>query len=416
MKFRDFIPPILLPKAEERKFNPLQGIWKYQSVTGAQVVDEESILSLSAAVSCIRLLSETVGGLPITIKERTNRGSEDAKDHQATPLLKLKANRYMDALSWRKLVMVDALTQGNHYSYIERDDRARPVALVPIRPDKVTVKHDGDTVVYVYTNGKGGEKVINQDDVFHYKYLSLNGIVGVSPIEYFANGFGVGLSAQKTRKDFYDNGAHLDGILKVEGKIDDERVKNLKANWNSNYGGSGKSRTAILGSGDDYMQLGLKPEEAQYLSSQKYDKIEIATMYRVPPHMINEISEAKYSSTEQMSIEFVKYSLMPLIQAFEMEVNTKLLRESQKDFQYCKINVNGLLRGDMKARSEFYHVMKLDGNFSTNDIRALEDMNPIEGGDTYVWSMQTIPSDKAQAYADSIINKENGNKGNEISN
>lgn len=382
----------------------IKGIWEYIGDGKYSVnVNEKNILGLSAAYSCTRLLSETIAGLPVNIKKKTDLGYSTVSEHSAQRILRMMTNETLDSRSFKEVAMTTALNHGNHYSRIIRNGTGKVVKLVPFQhQDKIEVRiePESDNIVYVYDK----KQTFTTSEVFHIKGLTLDGYVGISVIEYFKTLFGTALSAQKYGHEFYNNGTALDGYIEVEASLDSEKKKNLREGWNRNYGGLGKSKTAVLDKGMKYHPLALKPEDAQYLQSKQFSKKEIATIYRVPPHMINEVTDAKYNSVEHLQIEFVNYSIMPWINRWETEVNNKLLAESEKADHVCKFNVNGLLRGDMKTRAEFYHSMKLDGNLSTNDIRELEDMNTIQGGDKYVWSLQTIPSEFAEDYGKSQVN------------
>jgi len=159
----------------------------------------------------------------------------------------------------------------------------------------------------------------------------------------------------------------------------------LKSSWNNGYSGPYNSnRTAILEEGLDFKPITIPASDRQLLDSRQFQVQEIARIFRVPPHLIGDLSKANYNSMEQLSIEFVRTTLRPYLVNIESELNRKLFRESERGKFYIKMSVEGLLRGDSQARANFYKEMLQTGVFSINEVRRFEDMNPVEGGDKHL--------------------------------
>ncbi len=275
--------------------------------------------------------------------------------------------------------MAQALLKGNSYSIIERNQAAQPVAFWPVDKVKPTIL---DNQLWYNVEMDDGEKLWKAEDIFHIKDLLTNGVVGRGVIQTHAENLGLSLSAQKYGKEFYDSDATPKGYIKQVGTLTPEQSKNLRNSWTNTYG-LGKNRMAVLDMEQEFVSIAIPPETAQYLGTRKFQKNEIATIFGVPAHMVNEMERSTFNNIEHTGIEFVKFSLLPWMRKFESEVNNKLLTEAEKENHFAKWNANGLMRGDSKARSEFYAKMFAISALNPNQIRALEDMNPYEGGDKY---------------------------------
>jgi len=378
-------------KRAEKRGQPVDNLLTAQMSGGGKTVNEDTALALSAVWACVDLISATIAGLPRTIKTRTKQGTQNLNDHPAAYLLRQMANGYMDSLTWTRLCVLNVIyTGGNHYSLIERNGAGNPTALLPA-PGMEPRFADGRLVYVLET--EYGEDVFLPEQVFHVKGLSIDGITGISPLSAHKDTISLSLSAQQYGKEFYEKDATPRGLLIYDGTLTPDAKKNVRKSWNSLYGMGGK-RTAVLDGGWKFEQLSVAPSDAQYLDTRTFQKNEIASIFRVPPHMIGEMGRATWSNVELMGTEFVTYCLMPIIRAIETEVNNKLLREIEKSTHFCKFNANGLMRGDSSARAAYYRTLREIKVLSANEIRELEDMNKIEGGDTYENPLQNQPNNE----------------------
>lgn len=342
-----------------------------------RVVDEDTALSLSAAWRCVEILSTSIAGMPRGIFRKKNGSIEAVPNHPANDLLRKKANSWMTSLSWNEWSMVGVLLNGNSFSIIERDSASKPIALIPIEKAEPFLS-EGKLFYKVKIDNK--DQVIKAEDMFHIRGLSTNGIWGRSVIKTHRENLGLSLSAQQYGLEFYTRGATPDGYIKMPGTLTPEARKTLADSWIGTVG-LGKSRIGVLDAEMEFKQLSIAPEDAQYLGTRKFQKNEIATIFGVPSHMVNEMDRATFNNIEHQGIELVTYTLMAWMRRFETEVNDKLLTEREKDDHFSKWNANGLMRGDSVARAAFYASGIQNGWLKVDEARAKEDMNSVDGGD-----------------------------------
>ena len=200
------------------------------------------------------------------------------------------------------------------------------------------------------------------------------------------NAIGMAIACEEYGAKFFANGAAPGGVLEHPGTIKDPQ--RVRESWQSTFGGSGNAnKIAVLEEGMKYMPIGISPEQAQFLETRKFQINEIARIFRVPPHMVGDLEKSSFSNIEQQSLEFVKYTLDPWVIRWEQALKKSLfLPEEKKEF-FIKLNVDGLLRGDYQSRMNGYAIGRQNGWLSTNDIREMEDMNPLpeeEGGNLYL--------------------------------
>jgi len=400
--------------------NPEQWLreWVGQSVNSGVTVNEDTALRLSAVFACIRILSESIASLPLIVYERTKDGKAPSLNHPIARLLHDSPNDDMTSFIFRETLQGHVSAWGNGYAFIESNNARRPISLRPLLPDRTWAERKGGKLRYI-TKVDGQAVAIDPWQVLHIPGLGFDGISGYSPIRLAAENVGVGLAAQEFGARFFGSGATLSGVLEHPGKVGAEAQARLKESWKKAHSGLGNSHnTAVLEEGLKYTRIGIPPEEAQFLETRKFQISEIARIYRIPPHMLADLERATFSNIEQQSLEFVIHTLRPWLVRWEQEINKKLFLESEKGRYFVEFKVDALLRGDTKSRYEAYNIGKQAGFLSTNDIRKLENMNPVKGGDTYLEPMNMAPAGSqansaralslAQAAAERIARKEAG--------
>ena len=292
--------------------------------------------------------------------------------------------------------MSHLLLWGNAYAQILRDGRGHVLGLYPLLPDKMEVSRDSRTgeIYYTYTRSteenpsfKDKEQIrLRREDVLHIPGFGFDGLVGYSPIAMAKNAIGIALATEEYGAAFFKNGARPGGVLEHPGVLKDP--SKLRESWHAVYGGTmNTGRIAVLEEGVKYQQIAISPEEAQFLETKKFQIDEIARLYRVPPHMIGDLEKSSFNNIEQQSLEFVKYTLNPWVVRWEQSLQKALLTDKEREEYFIRFKVDGLLRGDYKSRMEGYAIGRQNGWLSANDIRSLEDLNPIEseeGGDLYL--------------------------------
>ena len=255
---------------------------------------------------------------------------------------------------------------------------------------------DRDTkgkLTYTYTTSEGRMEQLNPEDVLHIPGLGFDGVMGYSPIALEKAAIGLGIAAEEYGSKFFQNGARPSGILTHPNTVKDPAA--LRASWNAAYGGSGNaSRVAVLEEGMTFVPLSMPNNEAQFLETRKFQVTEICRIFRVPPHMIGDLERATFSNIESQNISFAVHTIRPWLVRIEQAINKTLIPENEKDRYYAQFNIDGLMRGDYKSRMEGYAIARQNGWMSANDIRALENLNPIseeEGGNAYLVNGNMIP-------------------------
>lgn len=288
---------------------------------------------------------------------------------------------------------------GNAYAKINFNEAGRPVSLIPMHPQDVRVKLVDGEKVFTY---KDKETFLDYE-VLHIVGLSFNGLTGKSPIQVAREAIAIGLAAQEYGARFYSNGANTGGVITAPGRLSSEAIQRLKQSWNrANSGLSASHGTAILEEGMKYDKIGLDPEAAQFLQSRKFQVNEIARIFRIPPSYLADLDNSSTrANVEQQAIQFVRDCITPYVRRFEVELNRKLFRDNERNY-YAYFSVEGLMRGDLKGRYDAYAVARNWGWLSVNDIRDLENLNPIEGGDVYLTplNMQRAGEDSTNVDAD----------------
>ncbi len=349
------------------------------SDTGVPVT-QDSALRLAAVFACIRVLSSTVAGLPFHVYRATESGSEIAKDHPANKMIGKRPNPMMTSFIWREAMMGQVLTRGNAYAVIARNGRGEALGFYPVDADLVKTERINGKKWHKITTSKG-EEVWRDDDVIHIPGFGFDGIVGISPIlNYAREVFGLALATQKHESNFFKNGASVGATLQTEQNISSDRQKEILANFKANFTGVENSKKiAMLVDGFKLVPLAMNNEDAQLIEALKLQASDIARVFGVPPHMIGILDKATYSNIEQQSIDFVQYSLLTWVKRIEQEFDAKLFPE---DDYFVRFNLEGLLRGDYATRMDGHSKALNAGIFTINEVRALENHNRIEGGDT----------------------------------
>ena len=383
-----FIPP----KTQKRDLS-LNSIFPQYNV-----IDTDKALTLTAVWCAIRLLAESVSSLPVSVYSKQPNGDkvEDSKS-PIYNLVKFKPNYYQNKITFFEFIMLSICTTGNAYVQIIRNNSGTPTQLICLDPDSVTVVINNNELFYQFINtGKidsGG--VLDSSDVLHFKTLTDDGVTGISPIDQCANALKWGNSLEEFGSTFFSNGAKPSSILQTDRALSDTALQRLKTSFNNNYGKLKNSNsTIVLEEGLTFKPISISPEQAQFLSSRQFSIEEVARIFNVPPHMLKDLSKSSFNNIEMQSQEFVTYTLMPYITRIEQEINLKLFRTNELGKTFVEFNVNGLLRGDVKSRTEAYKTAITNGYMSINEVRQKENLNSIEGGDKHFMQMNMTTIEK----------------------
>ena len=358
-------------------------------------VDENTALKLAAVYACVQVLSQDVAALPLILYRRTDEmgdKKERARKHPLYNILHNKPNPFMTSFMWRIVSMLHLGTWGNSYHEIVRDRAGRVASIWPINPARVTPKSpDGKSLVYEvqYPNNK---IIFPDTDILHYRGLSTDGIIGLSPISAGSVAIQQGLDVQAAAGNILRNGAMPGGVLMHPANLSKPAQDRLTAKFEERHQGPDNiGRFAVLEEGMKFEQVGIPARDAQMLETRQFNVQEIARFYRIPPHKLGDLSRATFSNIEQQSIEYVVNTLTPWLVNIEQEISAKLLTEKEQAEFFPEFLVDGQLRGDLKSRYDAYGVALTNGFMTPNEVRTRENLNPVAGGDTLRAPLNTAP-------------------------
>tara|TARA_R110002074_G_scaffold189692_2_gene355575 strand:+ start:999 stop:2213 length:1215 start_codon:yes stop_codon:yes gene_type:complete len=392
--------------------------------SAGEAVSKQQSMRIAAVWSCVRVLSETIAALPISQFDKDPKTGKKIKiNSPLNNLLSKQPSPLFNSFMFFERMMVDLSLDGNFFAYIERNTGGLPIGLHPISSSDVEVflSPDGKQVYYDISKGDTSyayptEGKVDSINMIHCKGISINGLSGSSPIAFAAETLGISLALDKHAGSFFKNGASVGGILKHPGTLKPETAKRLRESWSNNYSGSSNTgKTAILEEGMDFIPRTIPNNQAQFLESRQYQVSDIARIFRIPNHLINDLSGASYNNIEAQQIDFVVHTITPWIKRIETELNSKLIPFNKKNSEYFKFNLNALLRGDSKSRADYYRTLVNIGVLSPDEVRSFEDMNPMGGESEKVYMQSNMmPLDKLGLDTSrEIINNNNITENNE---
>ena len=383
------------------------------SSAAGKSVNERSAMQMTAVYACVRILSESIAGLPLHMYRYEDDGSKTkAVEHPLYHLLHDEPNPEMTSFIFRETLMSHLLLWGNAYAKIIRNGKGDIIALYPLMPNRMKVERDAKGQLYYEYQTmkedaptmKGAVYQLYPNEVLHVPGLGFDGLVGYSPIAMAKNAIGLAIAAEEYGSKFYANGAAPSGVLEHPNVLKDPAK--VRDSWNAAFGGSSNAhRVAVLEEGMKYTPISISPNEAQFLETRKFQINEIARIFRVPPHMVGDLEKSSFSNIEQQSLEFVKYTLNPWVCRWEQALQRALLDDDEKGKYFFRFNVEGLLRGDYQSRMNGYATARQNGWMSANDIRELENLDRIPaelGGDLYLVNGNMLPLSQVEqnnAYA-----------------
>ena len=346
------------------------------------VVNERNATQITAFWSAVNTIADTLGELPLRLIQNNADGSQEVvRGHPSLQRLKFSPNPMMSAIVFKSTVQAHVLTWGNGYVWIKRNAMQEVNELWPLLPsDTRPIVQDDGSLVFSTSMKVNGRKQIPSDDIIHIPALSRNGVVGMSIIGEQREMLGHALSTQRFGSRFFANGAHAGGLVSFPGKLTDpnkvrDQIEKKTSNENAH-------RLLVLDGDAKYQQFAVPPDDAQFLQTREFSVDEVGRMFRLPLHFLNKMGQATFNNLEMMGTHFVQFTMMPWIIRWEQELTRKLLsKEDIASGLVFKFNVAALIRGDIKTRSEVHAKGIQNGWVTRNEVRALEDMNPLDGLD-----------------------------------
>lgn len=378
-------------------------------------IDQITAMKYSAVFGCVRVLSETLANTPIMLYKKLPNGERvESNDLSVYDVLHNAPNTEMSPFNFKEMCMTSLNLGGNAVCQKLVNKSGELVGLYPYNYNCVSINRDSATKKLVYSITQGTKSNdLQREEVLHIPGISLNGITGLSPIEYAASAIRLGLSYEQFGVNFYKNGANSTGAFKHPGSLEEEAYQRLKKELKTNYTGLKNTGTPmLLEDGLEFQPFTINPIDAQLLQSKSFQIEDICRIYRVPMHLVQDLSHATFSNIEQQSLEFVMYTMLPWFKRWEDNMNMQLLSpKERKAGYYAEFNSDVLLRGDTASRAVYYAQGRQWGYLSVNDIRRLENMSSIgPPGDIYMQPLNMGEAGKIQtqdqlkAMAESIYN------------
>lgn len=365
-----------------------------ESTKAGVSITPDGAMTASTVFACVRVLAEDVAKLPLILYRRLpGGGKERASDHRVAKLL-TAPNGWQTGFEFREMLQGHLALRGNAFAYITRAN-GEPRELLPIHPDRVSVSQGKDWAVsYTVRDASGREEPVRPENLLHLRGLSSDGLTGLSVVSLARESIGLSLATEEHGARLFSNGAKPGGVLSHPQKLSDPAAKRLKESWNAVHGGGANAhQTAVLEEGMTWTQVGMTSEDSQFLQTRKFQAEEIARWYRMPPHKVGILERSTHSNIEHQAIEYVTDTLLPWLRRWEQAVSRALLSPVERDEYFAEFLVDGLLRGDLKSRYDSYAIARTNGWLSANEIRSLENMNPIpDGGDDYLVPLNMTPA------------------------
>lgn len=364
-----------------------------KSASGVTVTADSSQRQ-ATVYACVRVLSETVAQLPLQVFERIDGGRRRAPEHPLEVVLAGQPNPWQTSFEFREMMQGHVALRGNAYAEIKPGILGAVSELWPLHPGRVQVERLSNyRLRYEVTEEDGKKRYLMQDEVFHLRNQSADGLTGISPIQYARDSIGLTLAAERYGSKFFSNAIKPSGMLSSDTpikRVDAEAAQ--RTLMESQAGEENWHKPIVMWGGLKWQSIGMTNDDAQFIDTLKRGDTQACQIFRMPPHMVGILDRSTNNNIEQQSLEFVTYTLMPWIRRWEEAIGRDLLSDPQR--YYLKFNLSGLLRGDAATRSAFYATMVNTGLLCPNEVRELEDRDPYEGGENFFMQGAMLPVDR----------------------
>lgn len=382
--------------------SPWDNFWynAVSSLSAAGVpVTPENAMKLSSIWACNKVISETVGSVPLILYRRLpGAGKERAIDDPLYKILRVDPNTRQTSMEYRETMQTHLNLYGNAYSIIDRgsvngvDVESLGMPIHPLNVRKKCENEEGDLIYYVKVPGQE-EVVVPERNMLHIRGLSLGGCDGISPIQAGADSIGLAMAAEAFGASFFKNKATPAMALTHPNQLSPEAQDKLRDSVRK----QGENGVLVLEEEMKVELLSTPPDKAQFIETRQFEIEEVCRWYRVPPHKIAHLLRATFSNIEHQSLEFVQDTMLPWFVRWEQRIDKVIINEPD---QFVEFLADSLLRGDKKSRNESYQIEIQNGIRSPNEVRVLENLNPREGGDEYWRPMNMQTDEEAKANSD----------------
>lgn len=379
--------------AETRAFSEEQLAWLILGDAASISVTPKTALNCTAVFAAVKVLSETVGQLPIHLYRRTDgAGKERDRQHAAARVVNRFANPWTTATQFREQLMVDLCLHGNCFAWIGRNTRRQVTELQRLDPTAVSVERDqaSGAPVYVVSEKGGGKRRYAFGDVLHLQDLSVDGLKGEAPIICGRKAIQLALALEGYALKLFENGARPSAVIETKETLGDRGRKRIQNSFTEGFAGElNAGRVPILDEGMAFKQISLASTDAQFLELRKFAVLEIARLFRMPPHFLAELERTTHSNAYELGAQFLTYTMLPWFRAWQDELALKLLTPKEQDAYFFEFLVDDLVRADIAARFTAYSQAVTNGILNPNEVRAAENRAPYPGGDQFRLPLNT---------------------------
>ena len=351
-----------------------------QASASGMRVDPDSAKRIAAVLACVGLICRNIGMMPFRVYTDTASGKQSVPNHPVYEMLAIRPNDRQTPLEFFQMMQGHLELRGNAFAEIIPGTRSAIEQLLPLHPDRIKIEQlTNGRLRYVYNDPLTKQtRTLLQEEVFHLRNWSDDGVAGQSTVAMGCDVFGTALSEQDYSARFFKNDARPGNLIEGTNFRDKQAEQEFRESWQRSQTGANRHKTALLPAGLTYKEIGVKPSDAQLLDARKFSRIEICSIFGVPPHLIGETERtATYASVEQFNIMFAVQCLLPRIVMWEQAIQRDLILQPRF---YPKFSMAALLRGDTASRYGAYQIAIQNGWLCQDDVRALEDLNPIADG------------------------------------
>lgn len=351
------------------------------SKTGA-AVNLSTVLRIATAWACCRVVAEDIGKLPFRLYQREGERKRVARDHPIHKLISGQPNEWQTSQDWRQMMTLHASLTHGGYSWINRSSNGVVVELIPLL--NVTPKQGRAwDLTFEVRDGKGKIATLKQSEVFRIQGLSWDGYTGLEMLQHGREAFGLAIATEESQARLHANGTRPGGVVTTSNTLTDDQVTRIRKQLEPHLGLQNSFKTLLLDNGLEFKGWTMSGVDAQHLETRKFQIEEVCRFFRVFPAMIGHSDKAStFASADAFFRAHVGHTLMPWIERWQAAVSRDLLQLGERRNGYfAKLDPRGLLRGDDAARAEFYKSGVIDGWMTRNEVRDLEDLDPIDGLD-----------------------------------
>lgn len=351
--------------------------WSNFAASRTAAVTPARAESVSAVYACVAAISETIASLPLVLYKRTDAdGRERASNHPLYRVLHDRPNEIQTALEFREQMQAAVLLRGNAYARIVLGYDGQVRELIPIPPGRMTVVElDSGRLGYDMTDARGRRTRLVQEEVFHLRHRTDDGVLGVSPIQAAREVLELALSERDHGVSTFANGTKLTGIIQTAAHLSSEQRQLLADTWDQKHAGSSNhGKTAVLGAGFEFKPVSMTLEDAEWIAARQFSVEEVARLFRVPPTMIGDLRHGNYSNSVEMGRQFVTMTLRRHLTMWEQAIGRALLTDAGRRTYFAEHSLEGLLRGDSLNRAQFYERGIADGWLDVDEVRRLENL------------------------------------------